>query len=195
MENGFEMICLELIEEVIINGAKMDGEIYNGTFLDGKPLELEEFMNILVTNNIRRFLQIEMDNDDKMTSYKDMIKLACVAIGVKFSNAITMKVFRTCQKLMAENFIAPELQDVEVMPIYEDMNEVMEDFDKFSNINKLYVTLCKMTNVEVESSAIYAFENDVESIECVGDINFDGNLMQWKAILRRCTKRCHQIPL
>ena len=74
MENGFEMICLELIEEVIINGAKMDGEIYNGTFLDGKPLELEEFMNILVTNNIRRFLQIEMDNDDKMTSYKDMIK-------------------------------------------------------------------------------------------------------------------------
>ena len=42
-----------------------------------------------------------------------------------------------------------------------------------------------MTNVEVESSAIYAFENDVESIECIGDINFDGNLMQWKAILRR----------
>lgn len=180
--NGFEMVCLELVEEVIINGAKMDGEVYNGAYLDGKPLDLEEFMNILATNNIRQFLQIEMDNDVEMTSYKDMIKLACVVMGVKFSNATIMKAFRTCQKMIAENFIAPKLQEVEVMPIYEDMNEVMEDFDKFSSINKLYVTLCKMTNVEVNSRAIYRFKDDVEGVECT---NFEGNLMQWEALLRR----------
>ena len=159
MESAIREVAESCVKEAIMTGAEY---IENGestpckyTYLHGDLLDIEDFIEILATNNIREFLSIKVDNDEYgVSSYKECLKIICYSHGIKFTNTFVMKVFRACQKMMCDLFISPDYEEVEFIPTHEQM---MADIENLNRINYLYIKLCQVAGVNPEPQAIYNY--------------------------------------
>lgn len=181
MERIINEIAESCVKEAIMTGAEYiengESKPCNYAYLHGDLLDIEDFIEILATNNIREFLNIKIDNEEYgIQSYKECIKLVCHCHSIKFTNTFVMKVFRACQKIMCDLFISPDYEEVEVIPTYEQM---MADIENLNRINYLYIKLCQVAEVNPEPLAIYS---DIKANEYEADKNqltvFIGNVMQ-----------------
>lgn len=178
MESVIKEVAESCVKEAIMTGAEY---IENGeskpckyTYLHGDLLDIEDFIEILATNNIRDFLNIKVDNEEYgIQSYKECLKIICHGHGIKFTNIFVIKVFRACQKMMCDLFISPDYEEVEIIPTYEQM---MADIENLNRINYLYIKLCEITGVNPEPEAIYNYiEEDKPNKSEVNRHEIDGS--------------------
>ena len=163
----FKNACQELVDNVVMNGTEFSDGTLKLAYLNGELVELEEFMEILATNNIRKFLEIQHEvGDNEFEDAKTCIKAFCAVGGVKFSNAIAMKVFRNCQRIMCDMFDSPDKNYIKDIPWFEgsDDEDVEELVSELNSLNQWYVKLCRVLGVEVNEFAIYTEQEEQDEV-------------------------------
>ena len=187
IENEIKMHLQEFVEDCIMNGMKFNGGEKQLVYLNKELLDIEDFIEILATNDLRTFLKIECRYDDDYSTVKNSIKFMAQVYGFKFSNAFVVKCFREVQKSMANLFISPspEEEPVDVVPTYQEMLDNMENLNR---INYLYIKLCQAIDVKPDENNIYydvAVDNKETTVTAHNeeertshDMVLEGNAMQ-----------------
>ena len=153
--------CTEFVQDIVMNGAEFPDGILEMAYLDGELLDIADFMHILATNDIKKFLNIEMAYEIEeigRNTIKSLIKLVCLSEGYKFDNAMVRRFFRTSQKIMAEMFISPEPEEVDEIPEFEVVETLAE-------INQNYIKLCSLVGLEPDKESYYLDSEVVEANE------------------------------
>lgn len=184
---------LELIEKNYDTNEEQVIETMELAFLNDELLEIEDFMKILATNNIKTFLEIKVDvfegidGINNIKTIKYIMKYLCNNLGIKFTTTFAFKFFRQIQFLMYEKFQSPDPEQSPIIPTYEQM---MADIENLNTINRHYIKLCQILNVKPEPEAIYedseAIAEEIRELNKDKDFNgiiqlTNGNYMQINA--------------
>lgn len=187
IENEIKMHLQEFVEDCIMNGMKFNGREKQLVYLNKELLDIEDFIEILATNDLRTFLKIECRYDDDYSTVKNTLKFMAQSYGFKFSNAFVVKCFREVQRSMASLFISPspEGKPVGVVPTHQKM---LDDMENLNRVNYLYIKLCQAINIEPNENNIYydvAVDNEETTVtahneeeQTTHDMVLEGNAMQ-----------------
>lgn len=193
--------CTEFVQDIVMNGAEFPDGTLEMAYLDGELLDIADFMHILATNDIKKFLNIEMAYEIEeigKNTIKSLIKLVCLSEGYKFDNAMARRFFRTSQKIMAEMFISPEPEEVDEIPEFEVIETLAE-------INKDYIKLCQVVGLEPDKESYYYDKETKEANEkqkekllkenpTDGKVNtFQGNYMQVNLYMARMVEMAKEL--
>lgn len=152
IENEIKMHLQEFVEDCIMNGMEFNGREKQLVYLNKELLDIEDFIEILATNDLRTFLKIECRYDDDYMTVKNSIKFMAQVYGFKFSNAFVVKCFREVQRSMASLFISPSPEETPLTPTHQEMLDNMENLNR---VNYLYIKLCQAIDVEPDEDNIY----------------------------------------
>lgn len=97
----------DLVVDVVSNGMVFieDREIVKIAYENNKLLQLDDFVSIMNSSNIKRFLNIELryeEHEGGSHSIKWFLKQLCNNNGLKFDNAMMMKMFRITKEIVNE---------------------------------------------------------------------------------------------
>lgn len=182
-------------EEILMNGMEvcMGGHWFTDerAFSNGKVITLKDYMRILVNNDIKTFMNIEIniqiDDDLKLpVRINDMLKISIQQYGLKYDRTISYKLFRMFQKRMIDVFTTDEF---DILDSWDDVPTVMDEksYNSLNELNRLFIDLCMMIygNWEPEDCyKLYAVKGD----ECLEDGFFirDGEEMGIAGIKAIC---------
>lgn len=168
----------EVQDEILMNGmiivwGEQEEVIEENVFSNGKLVTLIDYMKILVNNDIKTFMNMEMNlhlDDDLILPVKinDFLKMGIQMYGLKYDGTISYKLFRMFQKRLCEIF-GTDKNSFEYIDSEDNVPNTDEDlevaYESFNELNKLYIDLCKMVdNGYYEPSAIYTFGDDDERL-------------------------------
>lgn len=159
----------EVQDEILMNGMEvcMGGHWFTDerAYSNGKLLTLKDYMKILVNNDIKTFMNIEInvqiDDDFKLpVKINNFLRMGIQQYGLKYDRSISYKLFRMFQKRMAEIFSTEEFDLIESE---EDVPTEMDEktYNSLNELNRLYIDLCRMAdNGYWEEWAIFATKDD-----------------------------------
>lgn len=173
LENGMVISYSNFEERKILHE-----DIIEKVFLNGKIVTLYDFMKILVNNDIRSLMSMEIietdDDEEEVRFTVDLgFRFICQQFGLKYDNTMIRKIFRMFQRRMSELFIS---DDFEVVEREEDIPTTEEEMDKvydsLNEINRMYVDLCDITDTdwdELNFFTVKDWERETNDIEVYAD--------------------------
>lgn len=139
-------------EEILMNGMEvcMGGHWFTDerAFSNGKVITLKDYMRILVNNDIKTFMNIEIniqiDDDLKLpVKINNFLKMGIQQYGLKYDRTISYKLFRMFQKRMVDVFTTDEF---DILDSWDDVPTVMDEksYNSLNELNRLFIDLCMM---------------------------------------------------
>lgn len=169
LENGMVISYSNLEERKIIHE-----DIIERVFLNGKLVTFYDFMKILVNNDIRSLMSMEVrEKDDDGNEVRYIVdwgfRFICQELGLKYDNATIRKIFRMFQRRMSEWFISDDFEVVEREEDIPTTEEEMDNvYDSLNEINKMYIDLCDITDTEWDGLNFFTvkdWERETNDIE------------------------------
>ena len=92
----------DLVADVTCGGMVLnDGYVVEGTYENGKMIGFEELLEIVNNNQVKRFLNLDMsDNEYGMAKIKVLLKAYLMGSGLKLDNSMTMRMFNIVKEIV-----------------------------------------------------------------------------------------------
>ena len=91
----------DLVADIVVGGVVFQDGIADGTYENGKMIGFEELLEIVNNNQVKRFLNLDMsDNEYGMAKIKVLLKAYLMGSGLKLDNSMTMRMFNIVKEIV-----------------------------------------------------------------------------------------------
>lgn len=105
----------DLVADIVVGGVQFKDGIADGTYENGKMIGFEELLEIVNNNQVKRFLNLDMsDNEYGMAKIKILLKAYLMGSGLKLDNSMTMRIFNIVKEIVNDMAVLSN-QDEELL--------------------------------------------------------------------------------
>ena len=105
----------DLVADIVVGGVVFKDGIADGTYENGKMIGFEELLEIVNNNQVKRFLNLDMsDNEYGMAKIKILLKAYLMGSGLKLDNSMTMRIFNIVKEIVNDMAVLSN-QDEELL--------------------------------------------------------------------------------
>lgn len=105
----------DLVADIVVGGVQFKDGIADGTYENGKMIGFEELLEIVNNNQVKRFLNLDMsDNEYGMAKIKILLKAYLMGSGLKLDNSMTMRIFNIVKEIVNDMAVLSN-QDEEIL--------------------------------------------------------------------------------
>lgn len=105
----------DLVADIVVGGVVFKDGIADGTYENGKMIGFEELLEIVNNNQVKRFLNLDMsDNEYGMAKIKILLKAYLMGSGLKLDNSMTMRIFNIVKEIVNDMAVLSN-QDEEIL--------------------------------------------------------------------------------
>ena len=91
----------DLVADIVVGGVVFKDGVADGTYENGKMIGFEELLEIVNNNQVKRFLNLDMsDNEYGMAKIKVLLKAYLMGSGLKLDNSMTMRMFNIVKEIV-----------------------------------------------------------------------------------------------
>lgn len=91
----------DLVADIVVGGVVFQDGVADGTYENGKMIGFEELLEIVNNNQVKRFLNLDMsDNEYGMAKIKVLLKAYLMGSGLKLDNSMTMRMFNIVKEIV-----------------------------------------------------------------------------------------------
>ena len=105
----------DLVADIVVGGVQFKDGIADGTYENGKMIGFEELLEIVNNNQVKRFLNLDMSDDEYgMAKIKILLKAYLMGSGLKLDNSMTMRIFNIVKEIVNDMAVLSN-QDEELL--------------------------------------------------------------------------------
>lgn len=105
----------DLVADIVVGGVVFKDGVADGTYENGKMIGFEELLEIVNNNQVKRFLNLDMsDNEYGMAKIKILLKAYLMGSGLKLDNSMTMRIFNIVKEIVNDMAVLSN-QDEEIL--------------------------------------------------------------------------------
>ena len=105
----------DLVADIVVGGVVFKDGVADGTYENGKMIGFEELLEIVNNNQVKRFLNLDMsDNEYGMAKIKILLKAYLMGSGLKLDNSMTMRIFNIVKEIVNDMTVLSN-QDEELL--------------------------------------------------------------------------------
>lgn len=105
----------DLVADIVVGGVVFQDGVADGTYENGKMIGFEELLEIVNNNQVKRFLNLDMsDNEYGMAKIKVLLKAYLMGSGLKLDNSMTMRMFNIVKEIVNDMAVLSN-QDEEIL--------------------------------------------------------------------------------
>lgn len=105
----------DLVADIVVGGVVFKDGVADGTYENGKMIGFEELLEIVNNNQVKRFLNLDMsDNEYGMAKIKILLKAYLMGSGLKLDNSMTMRIFNIVKEIVNDMTVLSN-QDEEIL--------------------------------------------------------------------------------
>ena len=91
----------DLVADIVVGGVVFKDGVADGTYENGKMIGFEELLEIVNNNQVKRFLNLDMSDDEYgMAKIKILLKAYLMGSGLKLDNSMTMRIFNIVKEIV-----------------------------------------------------------------------------------------------
>lgn len=105
----------DLVADIVVGGVVFKDGVADGTYENGKMIGFEELLEIVNNNQVKRFLNLDMSDDEYgMAKIKILLKAYLMGSGLKLDNSMTMRIFNIVKEIVNDMAVLSN-QDEELL--------------------------------------------------------------------------------
>lgn len=105
----------DLVADIVVGGVVFQDGVADGTYENGKMIGFEELLEIVNNNQVKRFLNLDMSDDEYgMAKIKILLKAYLMGSGLKLDNSMTMRIFNIVKEIVNDMAVLSN-QDEEIL--------------------------------------------------------------------------------
>ena len=105
----------DLVADIVVGGVQFKDGVADGTYENGKMIGFEELLEIVNNNQVKRFLNLDMSDDEYgMAKIKILLKAYLMGSGLKLDNSMTMRMFNIVKEIVNDMTVLSN-QDEELL--------------------------------------------------------------------------------
>ena len=105
----------DLVADIVVGGVVFKDGVADGTYENGKMIGFEELLEIVNNNQVKRFLNLDMSDDEYgMAKIKILLKAYLMGSGLKLDNSMTMRMFNIVKEIVNDMAVLSN-QDEELL--------------------------------------------------------------------------------
>ena len=105
----------DLVADIVVGGVQFKDGVADGTYENGKMIGFEELLEIVNNNQVKRFLNLDMSDDEYgMAKIKILLKAYLMGSGLKLDNSMTMRMFNIVKEIVNDMAVLSN-QDEELL--------------------------------------------------------------------------------
>lgn len=118
----------DLVADIVVGGVVFKDGIADGTYENGKMIGFEELLEIVNNNQVKRFLNLDMsDNEYGMAKIKVLLKAYLMGSGLKLDNSMTMRMFNIVKEIVNDMTVLSNQDEKLLTEIKENEGIVCKD--------------------------------------------------------------------
>lgn len=118
----------DLVADIVVGGVVFQDGIADGTYENGKMIGFEELLEIVNNNQVKRFLNLDMsDNEYGMAKIKVLLKAYLMGSGLKLDNSMTMRMFNIVKEIVNDMTVLSNKDEKLLTEIKENEGIVCKD--------------------------------------------------------------------
>lgn len=118
----------DLVADIVVGGVQFKDGIADGTYENGKMIGFEELLEIVNNNQVKRFLNLDMsDNEYGMAKIKVLLKAYLMGSGLKLDNSMTMRMFNIVKEIVNDMTVLSNKDEKLLTEIKENEGIVCKD--------------------------------------------------------------------
>lgn len=118
----------DLVADIVVGGVVFKDGIADGTYENGKMIGFEELLEIVNNNQVKRFLNLDMsDNEYGMAKIKVLLKAYLMGSGLKLDNSMTMRMFNIVKEIVNDMTVLSNKDEKLLTEIKENEGIVCKD--------------------------------------------------------------------
>lgn len=139
----------DLVADITCGGMIVNGEVTDGAYENGKLLAFEDLLEIVNSNDSKRFFDIEMRDDEYGSRTiralcRHWTKNQLYVFGAKFNNGMMARMFKIIKEIVTEMEILSDKNEQDLKTIKDEHNVICKDVMQYA----LYVERCMMVALE-----------------------------------------------
>lgn len=118
----------DLVADIVVGGVVFQDGVADGTYENGKMIGFEELLEIVNNNQVKRFLNLDMsDNEYGMAKIKVLLKAYLMGSGLKLDNSMTMRMFNIVKEIVNDMTVLSNKDEKLLTEIKENEGIVCKD--------------------------------------------------------------------
>lgn len=118
----------DLVADIVVGGVQFKDGIADGTYENGKMIGFEELLEIVNNNQVKRFLNLDMsDNEYGMAKIKVLLKAYLMGSGLKLDNSMTMRMFNIVKEIVNDMTVLSNKDEKLLTEIKENEGIICKD--------------------------------------------------------------------
>lgn len=118
----------DLVADIVVGGVQFKDGVADGTYENGKMIGFEELLEIVNNNQVKRFLNLDMsDNEYGMAKIKVLLKAYLMGSGLKLDNSMTMRMFNIVKEIVNDMTVLSNKDEKLLTEIKENEGIICKD--------------------------------------------------------------------
>lgn len=118
----------DLVADIVVGGVQFKDGIADGTYENGKMIGFEELLEIVNNNQVKRFLNLDMsDNEYGNAKIKVLLKAYLMGSGLKLDNSMTMRMFNIVKEIVNDMTVLSNKDEKLLTEIKENEGIICKD--------------------------------------------------------------------
>lgn len=118
----------DLVADIVVGGVQFKDGIADGTYENGKMIGFEELLEIVNNNQVKRFLNLDMsDNEYGSAKIKVLLKAYLMGSGLKLDNSMTMRMFNIVKEIVNDMTVLSNKDEKLLTEIKENEGIICKD--------------------------------------------------------------------
>lgn len=118
----------DLVADIVVGGVVFKDGVADGTYENGKMIGFEELLEIVNNNQVKRFLNLDMsDNEYGMAKIKVLLKAYLMGSGLKLDNSMTMRMFNIVKEIVNDMTVLSNKDEKLLTEIKENEGIICKD--------------------------------------------------------------------
>lgn len=118
----------DLVADIVVGGVVFQDGVADGTYENGKMIGFEELLEIVNNNQVKRFLNLDMsDNEYGMAKIKVLLKAYLMGSGLKLDNSMTMRMFNIVKEIVNDMTVLSNKDEKLLTEIKENEGIICKD--------------------------------------------------------------------
>lgn len=115
----------DLVADIVVGGVVFKDGVADGTYENGKMIGFEELLEIVNNNQVKRFLNLDMSDDEYgMAKIKILLKAYLMGSGLKLDNSMTMRIFNIVKEIVNDMAVLSN-QDEELLAVIKESEGII----------------------------------------------------------------------
>lgn len=118
----------DLVADIVVGGVQFKDGVANGTYENGKMIGFEELLEIVNNNQVKRFLNLDMFDDEYGSAkIKILLKAYLMGSGLKLDNSMTMRMFNIIKEIVNDMTVLSNQDEKLLAEIKENEGIICKD--------------------------------------------------------------------